>query len=276
MTVTSINATGIVTYWTTTPTSLKKLRKACEAIMPNIAKMIPDASAPIGALRQAIEGVFPTMLVRRLAGDTGFAIVREDRGSTENTYEPIGSVWFEKDDSISMTGISSDDSAAIRAGYESHREILRPAQVGHFLGRVISEFIQGTSLRPTGGVYWMDEGSLSTWQAVAEAVETSSIAGGSAVYMIRHNMDAESIRAVRDAIIAEVSGEAVRLESEITAGALGLVGIGNREKQAIELMKKVERYEGLLATGLTDLRKSLDKVKDAAAAASVLASVVTE
>ena len=43
----------------------------------------------------------------------------------------------------------------------------------------------------------------------------------SAVYLLRHRMDADAVRAVRDAVVAEVQGEAARIRDEVQTGDLG-------------------------------------------------------
>ena len=131
------------------------------------------------------------------------------------------------------------------------------------------EALGGTRLRPTGAVYWVPGPKLDDWSSIARAVEAASDGRPSAVYVLRHRMDADAVRAVRDAIVAEVQGEAGRILDEVNAGDLGGKALEARRKQAKDLSDKVALYEHLLSVGLDDLHRAVDAA-DQAAAASVL------
>ena len=123
-----------------------------------------------------------------------------------------------------------------------------------------------------GGIYWLPEAKAAKWAAIAEAVEAASTTGTAAVYMLKTEMDENAVRAVRDAIVNEVSGEAERINAEITSGELGAKALLTREKEAHVMLDKVKVYEKLLAVSLAAVRKSLGDVETAAAAAAVLAA----
>lgn len=129
---------------------------------------------------------------------------------------------------------------------------------------------RGTRLRPTGAVYWLPGAKLDIWAAVAAAVEAAAVGPPGAVYQVRHRLDAEAIRAVRDAVVAEVRGEAERLQAEVLAGDLGERALDARHARAAGLRAKVRDYEGLLRVGLADLHRTLDAADQAAATAVLL------
>jgi hypothetical protein len=111
---------------------------------------------------------------------------------------------------------------------------------------------------------------LDEWAAVARAVEAAADGKPSAVYLLRHRMDADAVRAVRDAVVAEVQGEAARIRDEVQAGDLGGRALETRKSQAAELRAKVNLYEDLLHVGLTGLHKAVDAADQAAATAALL------
>jgi hypothetical protein len=282
MTKQRVSLTGVVTYWSSSDTRLKSLRDACDAVDPALTKYIPEASTPLNALRQALEQVFPGKLIRRLKGD-GFAIVDEAKGETSNGYGDVGSAFFDDDakgdDSadIRFRNVERDNEVAVRKAYSGTRDVLVAGKVGNILSRLVVEFLGGTILRPTGGIYWLPDDRSEKWSEIARAVENCGAGRGlsaSRVYQLRHQMDAEAVRAVKDAIVHECETEASRINEQIMTGELGERALKSREREAKEMIEKVKRYEELLDVTLAGVRKSLGEVKNAAAAAAVLASTV--
>jgi hypothetical protein len=130
----------------------------------------------------------------------------------------------------------------------------------------------GTRLRPSGAVYWIPGPKLDDWARVGRAVEAAADGGASAVYLLRHRLDAEAVRAVRDAVVAEVQGEAERIRTEVTGGQLGGRALETRQGQAADLRAKVLLYEDLLNVGLAGLHQAVDAADQAAATAALLLS----
>src|SRR6185436_6501637 len=97
------------------------------------------------------------------------------------------------------------------------------------------------------------------WNQIADAVEQAADGALSAVYMLRHRLDHDAIRAVRDAVVAEVQSEAVRIREEVLAGELGTWALETRKRQAADLRNKVLLYEDLLSVGLKDLHLVVDE-----------------
>jgi hypothetical protein len=134
----------------------------------------------------------------------------------------------------------------------------------------VVESLGGTRLRPTGAVYWVPGPKLDEWALVARAVESAADGRPSAVYLLRHRLDADAVRAVRDAVVAEVSGEATRIRDEVGTGELGGRALETRKAQAAELRDKVLLYEDLLSVGLDELHRVVDAADQAAATAALL------
>ena len=166
---------------------------------------------------------------------------------------------------------SSGSCAKRRAAWTRHRGLLGAGQVGACLVSVV-EGLGGTRLRPSGGIYWLPEHLLATWSALAQVVEGAAAFSKHAVYTMRNAMDADAVRAVRDAICHEVLAEAGRLKDEIRSGELGERAVEGRKAQAAELRKKVDLYEGLLNVGLTELKKACEDAELAEATATILLS----
>jgi hypothetical protein len=103
-------------------------------------------------------------------------------------------------------------------------------------------------------------------------VEKAAFGRPHACYVLRVAMDADAVRAVRDAIVAEVTAEACRIREEVLSGALKERALESRRLEAVDLRDKVALYEQLLDTGLASLRQAIDAAEEAAAAAALLVS----
>jgi hypothetical protein len=134
----------------------------------------------------------------------------------------------------------------------------------------VVESLGGIRLRPGGAVYWVPGPRLGAWAEAAEAAEAAADDGRNAVYVLRHRLDADAVRAVRDAVVGEVLSEAGRICEELTGGELGGRALETRKRQAAELREKVLLYEDLLSVGLGGLHEAVDRADQAAATAALL------
>jgi hypothetical protein len=146
---------------------------------------------------------------------------------------------------------------------------LHTSQVSTALVAVL-DALSGTRLRPSGGLYWLPARQLDERQRAVSAVESAAEGKPSAVYVLRHRLDA--VRAVRDAIVAEVQAESARIHDEVVGGELGSRALETRRSEAGQLRQKIALYEGLLNVGLEGLYHAVDRADQAVAAAVLLAS----
>jgi hypothetical protein len=266
-----IDVGGAVVFWSLSEwTSRDRLKEGFEAA--GLAAFVPEPRQPAAALRDALEEVLggPRMLVRPLQARDGFTVVREDRGEHGNSYTQELVARIEEDGALSFTP-DDERPGAVRAAYERQRGLLRAARVSGALVAIL-EALGGTRLRPGGSVYWLPPHRLDDWQQAAQAVEASGEGRANAVYLLRHRMDADAVRAVRDAVVAEVQAEATRIHDAVMTGELGGRGLQTRRARASQLREKINLYEHLLDVGLEGLRAAVDQADQAAAAAVLLAS----
>ena len=121
-------------------------------------------------------------------------------------------------------------------------------------------------------MYWVPGPKLDEWARAAAAVEQAADGRPSAVYVLRHRLDADAVRAVRDAVVAEVQAEATRIRAEVESGELGGRALETRRRQVVELRHKVNLYEDILSVALTGLHDAVDEADQAAATAALLSS----
>src|SRR6476469_7369587 len=211
---------GAVTFWSLADWSNRpRLQAAFAAI--GLAALVPDPRPAPACLKDALDDVLggPRVLVRPLAARDGFAVVREARGVSANAYATLLTASV-RDGSDPVFDPWSPDADRVADAYRRQLGRVPAAQLSAALVKVV-EALGGTRLRPGGAVYWVPGHRLDDWARVADAAERAADGRPSAVYVLRHRLDADAVRAVRDAVVAEVQAEAVRICDEVQAGELG-------------------------------------------------------
>jgi hypothetical protein len=278
---------GAVVFWALAEWSDRdRLKSALEAV--GLGQFLPPPRPASAALRSALEEALagPRVLIRPLAKRDGFAVVREQRGERGNAYlqELLAHLDNASNNGHGSNGNASSNSppavllepederaGRVRESYRKQLGLLHSGQVGACLVEVIGS-LGGIRLRPNGAVYWLPGHKVDDFVPAARAVEGAGLERPGAVYLVRHRLDADAVRAVRDAIVTEVQAEAGRIHDEVVAGELGSRALEARRSQASELRKKVLLYEDLLHLGLEGLHLAVDQADQAAAAAVLLAS----
>jgi hypothetical protein len=266
----SMHVLGACTFWTIGEQTLRPVLQA-GLKGAGFGTFTPEQRPAAGALRDALTQVLggPTVLIRRLEDRDGFAVVEERRGQDANDYQHTLTARI-NDDTLQIRFSPFDERAArVVAAFNTHLGMLKPAQVSTALVAILDS-LGGTRLRPTGAIYWLPEHRLDEWQRVAQAVERAAAGRPSAVYLLRNQMDADAVRAVRDAIVAEVQQEAERIQKEVASAELGERALENRRTQAGELRQKIALYEELLGVGLHGLEQAVDAAEQSVAMATLL------
>ena len=274
MTPNQLRLGGAVVYWTLSEFSFRD-RLADGLGDAGFGDLAPDRRPATAALKAALDQTLASsrVLIRPLQSRDGFAVIEEQRGPTENVYTQTLSARVQGEGTYPRLVFSPQDerALAVQQAFDLHQGLLSAHQVGESLVRVV-ERLGGTRLRPSGGFYWLSEDRLNLWQEVSAAVEKAAFGRPHACYVLRVAMDADAVRAVRDAIVAEVTAEANRIRNEVLSGELKERALESRRLEAVDLRDKVARYEELLDTGLASLRQVIDAAEEAAAAAALLVS----
>jgi hypothetical protein len=262
---------GAVTFWSLADWSDRQRLRA-HFVPLGLELLVPEPRQAPAALRAALEEVLggPRVLVRPLATRDGFAVVQEDRGVAANLYETTLTARVNTNEPPTLACDPYNGWAPrIEQAFRLHLARTSAAQLSAALVRVI-EAMGGTRLRPSGAVYCVPGHRLDDWAAVAHAVEQCGEGRPSAVYLLRHRLDGDAIRAVRDAVVADVQAEAHRIRDEVATGDLGGRALETRKKQASDLREKVLLYEELLSVSLDGLHQAVDCADQAAATAALL------
>lgn len=262
---------GGVIFWTLAQWSNRdSLLGGLTAIGLN--KLCPPVRSIPHCLRSALGQVFKRAhLIQPLKG--GGLEVREviHLDDDTNEHQLRLTAKIDGDERISLRPYDADWAEAIQESYRQARGMVSADAVSDALTKHI-DTLGGTRLRPMGGIYWLREGALVPWQQVTSAVEQSAARGRSSCYLLRHEMDHDAIRAVRDAIVMEVTASAQDLHDQVVSGTLGERALHHREEEAQALREKIKLYESILGEGLSSLHDAVDNAEQAAAAAAILAS----
>ena len=265
---------GAVAFWT--PAEFTDRARLAAGLAPlGLEEFVPAPRPAASLLRDALEDALggPRVLVRPLADRDGFTVVREERGRAGNAYTTALVARVDAaggDDPPRLAFDPADERAAlVGAAFARHLGRIPAAQLSLGLVRIVERF-GGTRLKPTGAIYWIPGPKLDDWAAVARAVESAADGRPSAVYLLRHRLDADAVRAIRDAVVADVRGEVERIRAEVATGELGGRALEGRRRRAVELRHRVLLYEDVLSVALRDLHAAVDGADQAAATATLL------
>lgn len=267
MNVRDISVSGAVTYWSLGWTDRDQLIAESEkrGVSPT---WVPAPRAPIATLKSVLDIVHSSTdeLVRPLKSRVGYEVVRETRGETSNDYDHIRTITVE-DGLIQAEG----GEYLYRDLFAQFRNRLSPEALSGGLVRFV-QTVGGVPLRPQGALYWVPEARLSTWQAVGETVEASTVEDSASVYVLRTQFDSHLVRAVRHGIEQELEAKIGDLEADMLRTDLGERAFQGRIAVAKQARVKLKSYESDLEVSLSALSDRLVDLETQAAQAAILAS----
>ena len=261
---------GFMTFWSLTDgTNSEVLRDALNSI--NKASLLPSTQDESQALRRSIASHFPkrSYLIRELDEVCGFGVIEEDRTLEQLEYQEVLRVIAMGD----MVVAAPQEHPAIehiKQEFLFQKKLITASALGGMLVNACRQ-LNGISLRPRGGLYWVPEESRESWEAICDAVESC---GGNRVFELRTTTDAKTVDAVCDLLVLQVEKKLETLEEDLQEGNLQQTrAIESRRDQAQELDALLSTYEGILGRTLKELRERSEEVEEAACTALLLASV---
>jgi hypothetical protein len=261
---------GALVFWTLSEQSNRdRLKAGLDAL--GFGEHVPEPRANVTVLKDALIEVFGNRnyIIRPLSARQGFTVKTEAKGNDDNEYETYltAKVANEHDAPI-FTGDQSRIHEITNLYFKMKGQ-LSSAQLGISLVAIMKA-IAGIRLRPTGGIYWIEGKNVETWEKVVTIAEGASDGGVTKGYVIKHSFDPQSISAVKDALVYEVTTEARKISEEILSGEVGNRAIKARKEEALALRAKVVEYENILGVALDSLKKNLDDIEQTNAVASIL------
>lgn len=248
MSTSQISMSGAIVLWSTTSTtSLDKLTSGLDGI--GLGKFAPSQTSPQAALKAAMTDLYagPRKLIR--PDRNGFSVVEE-------TEHPVLGLQHEVVlTALPRMGLEVSDPTEqdrIAQAYTHQLDLVPVASITACLTGIVRH-LGGIALRQTGGIYWIPARSTDVWAQVMAVVQA---AGANTLYAITTQVDAESVRAVCDAINNEMAAEVAQMQSELADGLSARAG-KRRAEQLSSMTDRLRDYEQSLGVTLDTLRGAL-------------------
>lgn len=270
-----IDVDGAVVYWSAGPTMRELLCARMQQL--GLEPHMPDQRTDAACLKASMRDYCDARSNRRRGRDkllqprkrqkhNGFEVLDVERGEDGNDYRMDFAAKI-TDDGLIMVTRGYADASELRRYFEQHKAQLTGAAVGQMLVSVLAQ-LGGTALRPSGGVYWIPGSVVRQWEAIANVVEECSAEQNrNSVYCITHQFNERSVRAVRDAIVEEITAASEGLVEEIRDNELGEEALTRRQLVAASLHARVSQYEQILGETLATLHEAIQVAEEAAASA---------
>jgi hypothetical protein len=273
----SVPVGGISVYWEISDVSYAKFADALKDA--GLDDLVPAEERPVTTLRRALSEVYARpYLVRPLKGGEGYAVVLERKGVAANRYTRADEQVVAKISNGPNGPVisyepghepSPDEQRKVLDAFIKLADTLNAQRVALVLTDTILTRLNGVTLRNRGGFYWIPNASVPTWHTLAKCVKDSALRPDGVTFgKITTAQSADTVESLRVAIISEATKTVAEINEAIGNEKVGARALETQHKTAGELRKKVERYERLLNVALTDVRKQLGDVRDAALAAS--------
>jgi hypothetical protein len=252
---------------------------------------IPSRTEPEVALRRAVmEQAAKRRLVRPLDKRGAWIVLDEEivtnaSGTPDVRHTRVAEVrWLNGQVKFHQREASEavylDTVRAIDGAYARQKDALDAADVSAWLIKIAYQ-LGATSLRDTGGVYFVPRQSIEAWRLVVGALSLASDRRHN-VFQIPAMKNDEAIEAILDAITVEASAEAQAMEDEIVAvaaayesgateGTIGKRALAGRANRCASVLSKVASYESLLGVKMDTLRQRLEALQAHVAAVALMA-----
>lgn len=265
MSTTYAKASGFFCFWTSASWSNPaNLKAGFESI--GLSGYEPMPMKPSPALREALCDHFrgKNVMVRPLKEDGGFILIDETRGESNNDYKKLFSVKLANEEGtrLAFDPAPPDEYQDIVNLYAKRLNSVPGHAVGSALVKIVAS-MRGTAIRKTGGMYWVNGKHADKWAGVQRVVEGAASEGDSRVYKVAFSLDADSIRAVKDAIQREILQESQSILDEMLKGDIGKRAMTARLEYLDELQAKVAEYESVVGESLKHLADALNNTKTA-------------
>jgi hypothetical protein len=255
---------GAIVYWrlSSKPVDFEALKTSWrEAGLPD--SLLLSTPEPETALRRAVsEQRGARRLVRSVKG--AHVIVDETAHSktverpSDVDYSAQATVKLDKVGRVQVEPYNYKLHAEVKAAYEkSLGEITDSDFSGWFSTKLIA-YVQGVTLRPGGGTYFVPRSMIETWNRIIAVVRDVS---EHRIFSIPAMESSEAVAAVLDAIEQEAAAEVESMEKDLAAGTLGGRALETRVGRTEFVERKVERYEELLGVRLDAMRQRIHELR---------------
>jgi hypothetical protein len=148
------------------------------------------------------------------------------------------------------------------------REILTPSDVGAWLcERVLA--LDGFSLKPNGGTYFIPEGRMARFQGICEALGAAT---GHRIFTIPALRTKAAIDTILTALELNTAAAIQAVAEAVATGEGGKRALETKEKELAALMDRLGKYEDLLGRKLDGVHAQAETARAAVAVAMIAAT----
>ena len=268
MITTQNDIAGSAVFWTLgEQTDHAKLAQAFR--QAGLSKFVPEQLTNYAALRDTLTAEYPGCEVFPVKGVTDtFEVVRivrdKDAPTAKNKYEPVLTAR-----AMRFNTVEVNDATA--PGLTDKFQTRKKTVAYHALSRALVEIVYslgGTTLRPSGGIYWIPNAHFERWEMIAQAIEAAG--PKNRCFALRTILDENSAAVLREALAQEIAREAKEIDDTLTDPKTGLKAARTAKDRAKALQRKLTAYEASFQMSLQGLRKTLDEAVGIEAKATLL------
>lgn len=205
-------------------------------------------------------------------GNKGFAAigttpVELENGERDIQTEAVCRVWSKYDEygNLSIEVRPQTEEKGVREWIEKEKGIVDSKAMSAALIRAC-EKLGGVSLRPSGGIYWLPEDALETWNllntGIGDAQEKGNDFSTSFVpklYIVRTMTDVDSVAAISESFEREMTQRLKEIEDDIRNNEdMSPRALENRVRRCGGIEDLIKRYEDILGRGMNTARARLE------------------
>jgi hypothetical protein len=267
---------GSSVFWTISEnTDFSQFTNALKSA--GFSKHLPERQTEYAALRDALTAdqagaeVFPI----KGAATATFEVVSVRRDvdaadtSKRNVFEHRLTAWVTAAGNVQTDTYDSATDDRLTAAFRRNREKVPFHNVSRSLVSIVYA-LNGVTLRPSGGFYWVPNAAFERWEMVARALELSG--PRNRAFALRVVLDEHSAAAMREALANEIARECQEIDTVLSDPQHSLKSAKTQKDKAKQLRRKIESYEHQFTLSLADLKTNLDRAVGIEAVATILES----
>jgi hypothetical protein len=268
MQTTANDIAGSAVFWTLGDlTDHQRLANAFQSA--GLAKFTPEPLTNYSALREALDQSHPGCEIFPVKGSTDtFEVIRVKRDSdapeARNVYEVVLTAHATAYGTVEINGATAP---ALTEKFQQLKRTVSYNGVSRAMVDIVYS-LGGTTLRPSGGIYWIPNAVFERWEMIAVAVEAAG--PKNRCFALRTILDENSANAIREALTQEIARESKEIDDTLSDPTSGMRAAKTARDNDQRLRRKIETYETSFEISLAELRTQLDKAVGIEAKATLL------
>lgn len=260
--ITTTTGKGSLVFWDSANVDKKALAEILSEC--GLKDFTPKGRTHLTVLHDTLRLCYPEKdgyLIRQLNAQ-GYELLKEQKGPEKNERQYLCSYFISASlDKIIMTNMNETDLNRVNATYESLNRYFTPNDVSRTLKNIIMsvpEGLLGTSLRSCGGIYWLDENSMTIFRILSERLEKQSPVR---IYHVNHELGEKEKQVVLEGILDELAQRINTISTEVYSGDLKNNALQSKLKALDHIENKACHYENILDMTLMATKDLINKTK---------------